>query len=124
MVASNSWSPNGLFRSVMCYLSTFISVFHTIVSLAKRLQKKGVIKVCYLCRIIFFVHEQRTTGFVKFRFQIVGRLKREVPTENPTVPTFLRLPPRKSLLSHLNITFFGRQCGVTVLLSRPNFVLF
>jgi hypothetical protein len=54
-----------------------------------------------------------------FRFQIVGRFKREVPTENPTAPTFLRLPPRKSLVSHLYIMFFG----VTVLLSRPNFVL-
>jgi len=45
MVTSNSWRPNGLFRSVMGYRYTFISVFHTIVSLAKRLQKKGIIKV-------------------------------------------------------------------------------
>jgi hypothetical protein len=59
-----------------------------------------------------------------FRFQIVGLLRKEVPTENPTVPTILRFSPRQSLLSHLYIMFFGRQSGVTVLLSRPDFVLF
>ena len=45
-----------------------------------------------------------------FRFQIVGRLKREVPTETPTVPTFLRLPLRKSLLSYL--TFRHRASSI------------
>jgi len=59
-----------------------------------------------------------------FRFQIVGRLRREVLTESPTLPTFLWFPPRKSVLLHLYKMFFGKQCGVTVLLSRPDFVLF
>ena len=39
-------------------------------------------------------------------------------------PTILRFSPRQSLLSHLYVMFFGRQSGVTVLLSRPDLVLF
>jgi len=54
-------SPKGLFRPVMSYRYTFILVFHTIVSLAKRLQKKGVIKLCVTSAELYILYTNKET---------------------------------------------------------------